>query len=144
MSRSYKRPDHYARLAKHEGKAARSIYKLEEIDKRWRLIATGARVLDLGCAPGSWTQYAANKVGSTGAIVGLDVQPVRITLPSQVKILQHDIYQLDAAALGTSFDVVLSDMAPSTMGDHTTDALRSAALAEAALAIADRVLKPRG
>lgn len=138
MTRNRRMPDYYADRAKREGLAARSIYKLEEIDKRWGLLRRGARVLDLGCAPGSWMQYAAERVGREGVVIGFDLKPIDISLPPQATAHVGDIYKLDFS--NQSFDVVLSDMAPSTMGDHKIDALRSAALAESALAWAERLL----
>jgi len=144
MGRRSSRPDHFARRAKQEGKAARSIYKLEEIDRRWQVIGRSGRVLDLGCAPGSWMQYAANKVGSNGEVLGFDLKEVAVSLPSHAEARVGDVYELKDADLGAPFDTVLSDMAPSTMGDHKTDAARSASLAESALAIADAHLRSGG
>jgi len=144
MARHRSQPDHFARRAKAQGHAARSVFKLEEIDRRWRLLRPGARVLDLGCAPGSWMQYAAGVVGQRGQVIGYDLKAVTVSLPAHAEARVGDIYQLDPAALGGAFDVVLSDMAPSTMGDHTTDALRSAALVESALALAESHLKRGG
>jgi 23S rRNA (uridine2552-2'-O)-methyltransferase len=139
------RPDHYARKAKNEGKAARSIYKLEEIDQRWHLLRGGQKVLDLGCAPGSWMQYAAAKVGASGSVRGYDLKPVDVSLPPWAVAEVGDVFELGrSGALSGPYDVVLSDMAPSTMGDHKTDALRSAALAESALDLAARHLRPGG
>lgn len=137
-------PDHFSRKAQKEGHAARSIYKLEEIDQRWKLLKKGQRVLDLGCSPGSWMQYAAAKVGPSGRVLGIDLKPVNATFPPHAESRVGDIYKIDQASIGDAYDVVLSDMAPSTMGDHTTDALRSAALAEQAIAIADAYVKPGG
>lgn len=137
-------PDHFTRKAKKEGHVARSIYKLEEIDQRWKLIKPGHRVLDLGCSPGSWMQYAVQKVGPKGRVLGIDLKPVQASFPAYAEARVGDIYALDKATIGDAYDVVLSDMAPSTMGDHTTDALRSAGLAEQAIAIADSFLKPGG
>ncbi len=139
-----RQPDHYTRRAHAEGRPARSVYKLEEMDRRWGLLRPGDRVLDLGCAPGSWLQYAGEKVGAAGRVLGLDLNRVTIGLPPQVEARQADIFALTIDELRGPFDVVLSDMAPSTMGDHATDALRSAALAERALAIAAAVLVPAG
>ncbi len=138
--------DHFGRRAKAEGKAARSIYKLQEIDQRWRLLAPGMRVLDLGCAPGSWLQHAAAKVGKGGRVIGYDLKAVEVSFPPQVEARVGDAFAIDPAEVATwaPFDVVLSDMAPATMGDHTTDALRSAALVERALDVADLYLKPGG
>lgn len=137
-------PDHFSKRAHQEGHAARSIYKLEEIDGRWKLLKKGQRVLDLGCSPGSWMQYAAAKVGPSGRVLGIDLKPVNTGFPPHAEARVGDIYKLDTQTLGEPYDVLLSDMAPSTMGDHTTDALRSAALAEQAIAIADKFVKPGG
>ncbi len=141
---NYRRPqDHYGRRAKAEGHAARSIYKLEEIDGRWRLLRPGQVVIDLGCAPGSWMQYAALRVGPRGRVLGYDLAPLRVSLPAHAEARVGDVFALDVATLPEA-DVVLSDMAPSTMGDHQTDAARSAGLAERALHLAEARLKPGG
>ncbi len=166
--------DHYFEQAKREGFAARSAYKLEQIDRRQRLLRPGQRVLDLGCAPGSWLQYAAGRVGPKGRVLGVDLQPVTVPLPEQVHVLQGDVFELPAAALlyeplasegaprdalfdvaphgahfdvapnGALFDIVLSDMAPKTSGIPSADAARSADLALRALVLAEAVLKPGG
>ena len=115
--------DRYFKQAKREGYLARSAYKLIEIDDRHRLFRPGRRVLDLGCAPGSWLQVAAERVGETGVVVGIDLQDVE-SIPGAF-ILKGDIYETDASVLleaagGSRFDIVLSDMAPRTTGagDH--------------------------
>jgi 23S rRNA (uridine2552-2'-O)-methyltransferase len=153
--------DAYFRQAKQEGYAARSVYKLEEIDRKQRLLRPGQRVLDLGCAPGSWLQHAARRVGPQGRVVGADVQPVALDLPDHVRIVQGDVFALepggflDAAGLSGAggagdaparggFDVVLSDMAPKTTGIPSADAARSADLALRALALAQALLRPGG
>lgn len=136
--------DHFGRRAKAEGHAARSVYKLEEIDERWRLLTPGARVLDLGCSPGSWLAYAARKVGQGGKVVGYDLKPVTISVPANADARVGDAFAIAVEDVPGPFDVVLSDMAPSTMGDHKTDALRSAALVERALDVADVHLKKGG
>jgi 23S rRNA (uridine2552-2'-O)-methyltransferase len=139
--------DHYARRARKEHYAARSVYKLEEIQQKHRLIAGGDRVLDLGCAPGSWLQYAARLTGEQGRVVGIDLQPVSVSLPAQVEAVTADIYEIAPVAaerLGRGFKVVLSDMAPSTSGNKHADAARSFDLSRTALAIADAVLQPGG
>jgi 23S rRNA (uridine2552-2'-O)-methyltransferase len=116
--------DRYFRQAKTEGYLARSAYKLKEINERKRLFGPGARVLDLGCAPGAWLQVAAEIVGPRGIVVGVDLQEVRHSFGGNVHAIQGDVYQIDPAALiekaGGQFDAVLSDMAPSTSGhgDH--------------------------
>ncbi|MBN1960545.1 MAG: RlmE family RNA methyltransferase [Deltaproteobacteria bacterium] len=136
--------DHFGRRAKTEGRPARSIYKLEEIDKRWHLIRQGNLVLDLGCAPGSWLQYTAAKVGSQGRVIGYDLKAVTISLPSNTQARVGDAFNIEASQLPGAIDVVLSDMAPATMGDHKTDAIRSANLAKRALDMALQHLKPGG
>lgn len=139
--------DHYTRKAKQDGYAARSVYKLEEIQARHRILRPGDRVLDLGCAPGSWLVFAARIVGAQGRVVGLDLKPVTIALPAQARALVADLQDTEAALgqIGAeSFDVVLSDMAPATTGNRTTDAARSLDLAMSALAAARTRLKPGG
>lgn len=147
MSGQNKRPqDHYARRAKKDGFPARSVYKLEEIDKRTRLLRPGARVLDLGASPGSWTMYAAERVGPKGMVLGLDLAPHRGELPPNARIEVRDINTVTAEELGgpASFDIVLSDMAPKTTGQRDIDKARSHELFLAALRIARDVLAPGG
>ena len=139
--------DHYARRAKQDGFAARSAYKLEEIDRRKGLLKAGQRVLDLGCAPGSWLQYAAARVGENGMVIGIDVQPVAVALPPQARALEGDVFGPVTDMLphgGRGFDVILSDMAPKTTGVPSGDAARSAALARRALELARALLRPGG
>jgi 23S rRNA (uridine2552-2'-O)-methyltransferase len=135
--------DHYSRRAKKERFPARSIYKLQEIQKKYNLIRKGGRVLDLGCAPGSWLIYAANLTGDTGRVVGIDLKPVSVQVPSHVKTYVGDILSMDEA-IGKDFNVVLSDMAPATTGIKSVDAARSFDLCQAALSIARDVLNPGG
>lgn len=139
--------DHYTRQAQKENFAARSVYKLQEIQKKVRILERGARVLDLGCAPGSWLQFAAQTIGPNGRIVGIDLAPVTIGLPDQVTVITGDVADLEGhlAKLGqTRFDVVLSDMAPATTGNRHVDEARSMGLCEAALDIAEKTLVPGG
>ena len=148
MVARYEPRDHYFQRAKREGYAARSVYKLEEIDRKQRLLTKGTRVLDLGAAPGSWTQYASDAVGPKGIVVAIDRAPLTIAPRPNVRVLQADAFALDPAALlalaGGPFDVVLSDMAPATTGDRFVDQQRSADLCGRALEVARAVLKPRG
>jgi 23S rRNA (uridine2552-2'-O)-methyltransferase len=142
-----KRPqDHWGHRARKEGYAARSVYKLEEIDRRAKLLRWGARVLDLGAYPGSWTSYAAQKVGPRGRVLGIDLQVFRGTLPPHAEIRAGDVLSLELEQeLGPgSFDVVLSDMAPATTGHRFTDQARSHQLFMRALRIACVVLAPGG
>lgn len=139
--------DHYARRAQKENYAARSVYKLAEIQKKHRIIRKGDRVLDLGCAPGSWLQFAAEQTGGKGKVVGVDLKPVTIRLPDHVQAVAGDIdalFQDAHPSLGVGFSVVLSDMAPATTGNKHADSARSFGLCETALAVADKVLRPGG
>ncbi len=119
------------------------MYKLEEIDRRVRLLRRGQRVLDLGAFPGSWTLYAAGKVGREGHVLGIDLQEHAGALPPNAEMRLADVRTLDPATLGT-FDVVLSDMAPSTMGERGVDMYRSYELFMRALEVAVAVLAPGG
>jgi len=131
--------DHYTRQARKDNYAARSVYKLQEIQKRYRLLNSGNRVLDLGCAPGSWLQYAAQVVGPRGYVLGLDLKAVNLKLPGHVHCRVADIFDLDDALRGLlhpGFQVILSDMAPATTGHKDVDAARSLHLCERALDLA--------
>lgn len=140
------KPDPFTARAHKEGFAARSVYKLEEIDRRCKLLRPGLRVLDLGAAPGSWTQWMATKLGGKGRIVAVDLNPLRVTVPLFVKAMELDVMAApldDFAALGP-FDLVVSDMAPHTSGTKEADAAISAELVDRALDIGDRCLAPGG
>jgi 23S rRNA (uridine2552-2'-O)-methyltransferase len=139
--------DHYARRAQKEKYAARSVYKLAEIQKKHRIIKKGDRVMDLGCAPGSWIQFAVEQIGDNGRVVGIDLKPVTLSLPPNVQVITGDIGEVLRSGnpiLAESFGVVLSDMAPDTIGHKVADAVRSFVLCETALAVADKLLKPGG
>jgi 23S rRNA (uridine2552-2'-O)-methyltransferase len=149
MKRSNKNrwQDHYARKARKEKFAARSVYKLEEIHQKHRLIKPGDRVLDLGCAPGSWLQFAARQVGRGGQVVGVDLKPVTVALPPTVRTIVGDIdtlVQTGELQPAGGFNVVLSDMAPATTGNKHADAVRSFVLCETALAVAEKGLASGG
>ena len=140
------RRDRFHQKAKQEGFVARAVYKLEEIDAKHDLFAPGDRVLDLGCAPGSWLQYARSKVGDSGKLVGLDRGPLH-NPPVGARLLVGDVNAIQIAELLgdlPAFDVVLSDMAPDTTGIRSLDQDRSEALFERALEIAKQVLAPGG
>jgi 23S rRNA (uridine2552-2'-O)-methyltransferase len=144
-------PDFYAQKARKEKFPARSVYKLKEIQQKHRLIRKGDRILDLGCAPGSWLQYAAELTGPRGVVVGVDLKPVAIPVPSHARAIEADVSQLAEMDRGTMVDIigedyhlVMSDMAPSTTGHKRVDAVRSHQLCEAALGIARYVLVEGG
>jgi 23S rRNA (uridine2552-2'-O)-methyltransferase len=139
--------DHYFRRAKKEGFIARSVYKLEEVDRRVRLLRPGQRVLDLGCHPGSWLQYCARAVGKRGLVVGVDARTISIELPPHVHFIQADVFELlpaDLNHISDEFDVVLSDLAPATTGIRSVDSSRSFTLFQRALSLADDFLVPGG
>jgi len=140
--------DHYFRKAKKQHYLARAVYKLEEIQKKYKILRAGDRVLDLGAAPGSWIQLAGGVVGQSGLIVGIDLKPIEHAFPNRVVTLQGDIFDREfvEAALRDHlpFDVVLSDMAPATSGIKVADSARSALLFERALEIARWALEPGG
>jgi 23S rRNA (uridine2552-2'-O)-methyltransferase len=140
------RHDRFFERAKAEDFAARSVYKLEEIQERHRLLAPRARVLDLGCRPGSWLEYCARLVGPGGALVGLDRTPLDRVVPG-ARIVVGDVLEVAPEVLRgelPAFDVVLSDMAPDTSGIRSLDQSRSEALFERALDLALLLLAPGG
>jgi 23S rRNA (uridine2552-2'-O)-methyltransferase len=142
--------DPYLARAKREGFRGRAAFKLIEIDDKHRLFKKGARVVDLGAAPGGWTQVAVERVKperSSGVVIGIDITPVEPIAGATV--LAKDFYDDDAPAALTALlagpaDVVLSDMAASATGDTQTDHLRIIALAETAHDFARQVLKQGG
>jgi 23S rRNA (uridine2552-2'-O)-methyltransferase len=139
--------DHYSRQAKIDRYPARSVYKLKELQSRFRLIRPGDKVLDLGCSPGSWLLYAAEIAGKKGTVIGIDLKPVTIGLPPQASVHVGDVRALEDGLiekLGHDFNAVISDMAPSTSGIKDVDAARSLDLCMAALAVAGRFLAPGG
>ena len=143
--------DPYVEEAKRRGYRSRAAFKLTEIDDRYSFLKPGMIVLDLGAAPGGWSQIAAERVGSAegkGQVLAVDVSPIE-PLPG-VEVLTQDVSADDAPAAiraalkGGRADVVLSDMAASATGHRSTDHLRVVALVEAALDLAEGMLKPGG
>jgi 23S rRNA (uridine2552-2'-O)-methyltransferase len=146
---SYNPRDRFFLKAKNENFAARSVYKLQEIDTKYRIFRSGQVCLDLGCSPGSWSQYASQKVGERGRVLGVDLQPVTVNLPNAV-FIEADLRDLKLEdvfrehGFEPPFDIVISDMAPKTTGIKFTDQARSMELCELALQTASRFLKPGG
>ena len=139
--------DKYFKKAKQEGYFARSVYKLQAIDEKYKLLRPGMAVLDLGCSPGSWLQYVLEVIGEDGSAAGIDIQEVRQSVVDRALVLIKDIALVtpeDFAPIGRKFDVVLSDMAPKTTGIRFADQTASAALCEMALGFAAKVLAPKG
>ncbi|MCB0418545.1 MAG: RlmE family RNA methyltransferase [Bdellovibrionaceae bacterium] len=141
---SRRRPDSFTKRAKAQDFLARSVFKLEEIDKREKLFQGVETIVDLGAAPGSWTQYCVRRVPKA-KIVAIDLNPLKFSHPN-VQFVQGSITETDMAVYldGKAADLVLSDMAPKTTGIHDTDVARSAELAEMALETALKVLRPGG
>ena len=140
----YARPDARTREAKARGYPARSVFKLEEIDRRVRLLAHGMHVLDLGAAPGSWALYASERVGSQGRVLAVDLTPIAQRFPDNVTVLLGDALSLENQQLATfaPYDVVLSDMAPNTSGSKVRDQAQSFELFMRALDVAVALGKP--
>lgn len=139
--------DPYVAEAKRRGLRSRAAFKLIELDRRFHVLKPGARVVDLGAAPGGWTQVAVERVGARGVVVALDaaeMAPVKGATVLTRDFLDTAAPALIKDALGGPADVVLSDMAPAATGHAATDHLRIMALVEAAAAFAEEVLRPGG
>jgi 23S rRNA (uridine2552-2'-O)-methyltransferase len=146
---NFKVKDHYFNKAKSENYLARSIYKLEEIDEKYKLLKPGMQVVDFGYHPGSWIQYTSRIIGDEGRVVGIDVREVNKKLSGikNVRVYQKDIFDIsDLRQLDVEgqFDVVLSDMAPNTTGIKTLDQDRSLNLVESVFGLLSKFLKPGG
>jgi len=145
---TYEKPDFWSLKAKKEGYPARSVYKLEELDKKFGFIKPASRILDIGAAPGSWTLWVLKRLAGKGFLAAVDLQPLGIS-PSydNFYFLRGDLYDATVkAALAERgpYDVVLSDAAPATSGNKGLDTDRSEAIVEAVLDYADEFLKPGG
>lgn len=160
-----KQKDFYFKKAKDEGYPARSVYKLKEMDEKYKIFKKGDRVLDLGCAPGSWMLYISQKIGDRGLVVGVDIEDLKIFSRKNIVFIKKDVFHLKpedlnvdrrrSAAKGdpclsahasevSIFDVVVSDLAPKTTGMKPVDEANSMLLADKALAIAKLTLEPKG
>ncbi|MGN6148614.1 MAG: RlmE family RNA methyltransferase [Rhizomicrobium sp.] len=139
--------DPYVREAKSKGYRSRAAFKLLELDSKFHFLKKGARVLDLGAAPGGWSQVAAARVGDTGKVVGADVlemEPIPGVEIFLADLTDPDVPAMLKNALGGPADLVLTDMAAPTVGHRATDHLRTLALFEIALDVAEDTLKPGG
>ena len=140
----YKGPDANTVRAKKEGYPARSVYKLEEIDRRVRLLRPGMSVLDLGASPGSWCLYALEKIGKSGKLLAIDLKPLEIPLPPSGTFILGDARETEALSTYAPYDVVLSDMAPNTTGNRLADQTRSFDLFMFALEVATKMVREGG
>ncbi|HVP18519.1 MAG TPA: RlmE family RNA methyltransferase [Spirochaetia bacterium] len=143
------RPDHYWRKSKQEGYPARSVFKLQEIQEKHRILRPGSNVLDLGASPGSWSLFILDMFGGSGKVTGVDLKSPdrRLLARKNFRFIQgdftaHDVLQrINESA---PYDTVVSDAAPSTTGNRTLDTARSLEIAHAVLAICDTALAPGG
>ena len=142
------RQDEFVEKSRLEGYRSRAVFKLMELDRRDGLFERGMLVVDLGAAPGSWSQYAAERVGSQGRVVALDTLPMEPL--AGVDFLQGDfreedvLRRLEGALAGAEVSLVMSDMAPNLSGVNAVDQPRTMLLAELALDLTRRVLRPGG
>ena len=146
---AYTRKDAFYKKAKQEGYRSRAAYKLLELNRAWRFLRAGNRVIDLGCWPGGWVQVAAKAVGPSGRVLGIDLVKLEPLPLANVSLVQGDA--TDPAqqhallvALGRPADVVLSDMAPKLSGVREADDACVGALCQTALSCCDSLLKPGG
>jgi 23S rRNA (uridine2552-2'-O)-methyltransferase len=140
--------DPYVQQAQRDGWRSRAVFKLIEIQKRHRLMKPGGVVLDLGAAPGAWSQYAASVVGERGSVIGVDLlefDPIAGVERIQGDFREPDVLEVVLAAIdGRPLDLVMSDMAPNISGNRSVDQPRSMYLAELTLDLAQKALKPSG
>ena len=162
MYRKDRQNEFYTTLAKKEGYPARSVYKLKEIDEKYKIIREGNRVLDLGCAPGSWLLYISQKVGDKGKVIGSDIKETKIPQKANIVFIKRSAFDLErpevdeakassppspAAAdlvFKDKFDAVVSALSPKTSGVKFLDSGKSLEMAEKSFEIAKSVLLPGG
>ncbi|MBN2657020.1 MAG: RlmE family RNA methyltransferase [Spirochaetales bacterium] len=142
------KPDFYAEKARKEGYPARSVYKLEEIQKKFNIIRPGYKIIDVGASPGSWTMYALRQTKGQGLVVGADLKPMGLkqSYPNFF-FMQGDIFDEETIgflAQKGPYDTILSDAAPSTTGNRTIDTGRSYSLVERIIGLAEPLLKEGG
>lgn len=134
--------DPFVEKAKLEGWRSRAAFKIIEVDSKFKIFKKGKIVIDLGAAPGGWSQYAVTKVGE-GNVFGIDLLKIE-PIPG-VKFFQQDFFESDLVSLvGKKCDILLSDMASNTTGDHQTDHLRIVGMLEEALNLAEKILNKNG
>jgi 23S rRNA (uridine2552-2'-O)-methyltransferase len=139
--------DPYVAQAKAKGYRSRAAFKLIELDDKFHFLKRGASVVDLGAAPGGWSQAARTRIGPAGRVVAadiLDIEPLAGVQAMKLDLTAADAVEQIRNALAGEADVVLTDMAAPTTGNRATDRLRTAALFESALDVAEAVLKPGG
>lgn len=144
----YEKPDHYSLKARKEGYPARSVYKLEEMEKKFRILPTGGSVLDVGCAPGSWSLFILRMKKNLHALVGVDLNPVELRNPPPVfHFFRGDMFDPRIQALVGAFapfTALVSDAAPSTTGDRTVDTGKSFTLARKIIHLSGSLVEAGG
>ena len=145
---SYQKPDFWSQKAFKEGYPARSVYKLQEIDKKFGFIKKNSRVLDLGASPGSWTVFVLRQLDGSGHVTSIDLNPLSKNVKSSnLTFIQGDLYseEIRSAALSLGpYNLVICDAAPPTTGNRVIDTARSSGLVELAIYYAETMLQPGG
>lgn len=141
--------DHYFLKAKQEQYPARSVYKLKELNKKFKILSKGMKVLDLGAAPGSWSLGAAEYVGENGIVIACDIQTTETHFPQNIHFYQEDVFNRSEEfetilASYAPFNTIISDMAPTTTGTKFTDQARSFDLCMEAFEVAKKYLAEDG
>ena len=144
-----RKKDYFYRRAKLEGYRSRAVYKLMQMNKKYRFLRKGFKVVDLGAAPGGWLQYSAEKVGKFGFVLGIDRRPIKPLSYSNVETIQLDIFseeveELILKSVGSKVDVILSDLSPDISGVWSVDVARSIELCRRVNEISSKVLKRGG
>ncbi len=144
--RENRKRDHYYKKAKEEGYLARSAYKLQQIQGRYHIISSGDTVVDLGAAPGGWSQVALELVGDGGQVVSVDIKDIEAegVIAIQGDVTEDETIERIKRAAGQPVDVVLSDMSPKISGNYSMDHARSVYLSQIALEAAYKLLHPGG
>ena len=144
MYRKDRQNEFYTTLAKKDGYPARSVYKLREIDEKYKIIKENSRVLDLGCAPGSWILYISQKVGKGGKVIGVDIEEIKIPQKSNITFIKKSVFDLKESDFKDKFGAIVSDLSPKTSGVKFLDSGRSLKLAEKSFEIVRLFLLPGG
>ena len=144
-----RRRDAFYRKAKREGYRSRAVYKLKEIDRKFRILRRGQAVIDLGAAPGGWLQYVAETIGNKGTVIGVDIKEIAPLPYENVKTLKADVFQENIEKqilklLGSKADVILSDLSPQISGVWEVDVARSVAICERVVELSRKLLKKNG
>ena len=139
--------DYYYKLAKEQNYSARSVFKLQEIDEKYQVVKSAQKVLDLGAAPGSWSEYCHKRVGAGGLVISVDLKELQKAVPKNGFYIKGDVFTLTGEEFPDStgaFDVVLSDMAPNTSGNKGLNHQQSLELCREVIRLCDDFLKEKG